>query len=61
MSSRSATVFNLGYTAEMAEKYPWVQELSGGVRRDGGPRPAGDDRTVGVEMAAGGGSAMAGS
>jgi sterol desaturase/sphingolipid hydroxylase (fatty acid hydroxylase superfamily) len=58
---RSATVFNLGYTAEMAEKYPWVQVLSGGVRRDGGPWPAGDDRTAGGEMAAGGGTATAGS
>ena len=26
---RSATVFNLGYTAEEAKKYPWVAELSG--------------------------------
>ena len=60
-AARSATVFNIGYTAEMAEKYPWVQELSGGGRRDGGPRPAGDERTMGGEMAAGGGSAAAGS
>ena len=28
---KSPTVFNLGYTPEMAEKYPWVAELSGGV------------------------------
>jgi len=29
--AKSPTVFNLGYTPEMAEKYPWVAELSGGV------------------------------
>lgn len=28
---KSATVFNLGYTQEVAEKYPYVAELSGGV------------------------------
>ncbi len=28
---KSATVFNLGYTPEVAEKYPWVAKLSGGV------------------------------
>jgi sterol desaturase/sphingolipid hydroxylase (fatty acid hydroxylase superfamily) len=28
---KSATVFNLGYTEEVAEVYPWVAELSGGV------------------------------
>jgi sterol desaturase/sphingolipid hydroxylase (fatty acid hydroxylase superfamily) len=28
---KSATVFNLGYTPEMAERYPKVAELSGGV------------------------------
>lgn len=28
---RSETVFNLGYTPEVAKKYPWVAELSGGV------------------------------
>jgi len=28
---KSATVFNLGYTEEVAERYPWVAELSGGV------------------------------
>jgi sterol desaturase/sphingolipid hydroxylase (fatty acid hydroxylase superfamily) len=36
--SKSPTVFNLGYTAEEAERYPWVLELSGGVRRDDGPK-----------------------
>jgi sterol desaturase/sphingolipid hydroxylase (fatty acid hydroxylase superfamily) len=38
---RSATVFNLGYTAAEAERYPWVAQLSNGVRRDGSPRPFG--------------------
>ena len=28
---KSPTVFNLGYTPEVAKKYPWVAELSGGV------------------------------
>lgn len=28
---KSETVFNLGYTPEVAKKYPWVAELSGGV------------------------------
>tara|TARA_B100001939_G_scaffold347117_1_gene367763 strand:- start:949 stop:1761 length:813 start_codon:yes stop_codon:yes gene_type:complete len=28
---KSPTVFDLGYTAEMAEKYPWVARMSGGV------------------------------
>lgn len=27
---KSPTVFNLGYTPEVAKKYPWVSELSGG-------------------------------
>ena len=35
---RSPTVFNLGYTAEEAARYPWVEQLSNGVRRDGSPR-----------------------
>ena len=29
--NKSPKVFNLGYTKEMAEKYPWVAELSGGL------------------------------
>lgn len=29
--AKSATVFNLGYTSEAAEVYPWVAEISGGV------------------------------
>jgi sterol desaturase/sphingolipid hydroxylase (fatty acid hydroxylase superfamily) len=28
---KSETVFNLGYTPEVAERYPWVAQLSGGV------------------------------
>lgn len=34
---RSATVFNLGYTEEVAVKYPWVKALSGGIA-SGHPR-----------------------
>ena len=34
---KSPTVFNLGYTQEVAEKYPYVAELSGGVA-SGHPR-----------------------
>lgn len=29
--AKSPTVFNLGYTDEVAETYPWVAELSGGI------------------------------
>lgn len=36
--SRSATVFNLGYTDEVAEQYPWVKEMSGGIIASGHPR-----------------------
>ncbi|MDX1710739.1 MAG: sterol desaturase family protein [Rhodovibrionaceae bacterium] len=36
--AKSPTVFNLGYTADEAERYPWVLELSGGERRDDGPK-----------------------
>ena len=35
--TKSATVFNLGYTQEVAKRYPWVAELSGGVA-SGHPR-----------------------
>lgn len=35
---RSPTVFNLGYTEEVAERYPWVKELSGGVVATGPTR-----------------------
>jgi sterol desaturase/sphingolipid hydroxylase (fatty acid hydroxylase superfamily) len=38
---RSATVFNIGYTASEAERFPWVQRMSNGIRRDGSPRPFG--------------------
>jgi len=31
---KSATVFNLGYDEQMAARYPWVAELSGGVSTD---------------------------
>lgn len=37
---KSPTVFNLGYTDEMAARYPWVAELSGGVEK-GHPRRRG--------------------
>lgn len=35
---KSATVFNIGYTAEMAERYPWVAQLSNNTRGDSNPR-----------------------
>jgi len=35
--AKSATVFNLGYTDEVAATYPWVAEMSGGVAK-GHPR-----------------------
>ncbi len=35
---RSETVFNLGYTAAEAERFPWVAQLSAGTRGDGNPR-----------------------
>ncbi len=35
--SRSPTVFNLGYTEEVAVHYPWVKALSGGIA-SGHPR-----------------------
>jgi sterol desaturase/sphingolipid hydroxylase (fatty acid hydroxylase superfamily) len=36
--AKSPTVFNIGYTAAMAERYPWVDALSGHSRGDGNPR-----------------------
>ena len=36
--TRSATVFNLGYTDEVADRYPWVKQLSGGVVASGPTR-----------------------
>ena len=44
--TRSPTVFNIGYTAAEAERFPWVQQLSNGIRRDGGPRPFGQRAAV---------------
>ena len=38
MVPKSPTVFNIGYTAEMAERYPWVDRLSNNTRGDGNPR-----------------------
>ncbi|WP_199553458.1 sterol desaturase family protein [Sandaracinobacteroides hominis] len=35
--AKSETVFNLGYTDVVAEKYPWVSKMSGGVAK-GHPR-----------------------
>ena len=35
---KSVTVFNLGYTEDVAERYPWVKKLSGGVIAKGHPR-----------------------
>ena len=35
---KSETVFNLGYTPEVAATYPWVREMSGGVIATGHPR-----------------------
>lgn len=35
--AKSPTVFNLGYTEEVAQRYPWVARLSGGVAK-GHPR-----------------------
>jgi sterol desaturase/sphingolipid hydroxylase (fatty acid hydroxylase superfamily) len=35
---KSATVFNIGYTEEMAACYPWVAALSHGTRGDANPR-----------------------
>jgi sterol desaturase/sphingolipid hydroxylase (fatty acid hydroxylase superfamily) len=49
--ARSPTVFNIGYTAAEAERFPWVQQLSNGIRRDGSPRPFGQ-RSAGQEPAA---------
>jgi sterol desaturase/sphingolipid hydroxylase (fatty acid hydroxylase superfamily) len=46
--AKSPTVFNLGYTEEIAQRYPWVKTLSGGVVATGHPRkrrePSDDQR-----------------
>ncbi len=36
--AKSPTVFNLGYTPEVARRYPWVMAMSGGVVATGHPR-----------------------
>ena len=43
--AKSPTVFNLGYTDEIAETYPWVAELSGGIAT-GHPRQRDDRRAA---------------
>ncbi len=35
---KNATAFNIGYTEEMAQRYPWVAALSNGTRGDANPR-----------------------
>jgi hypothetical protein len=35
---KSATVSNIGCTEEMAQRYPWVAQLSNGARGDSNPR-----------------------
>jgi sterol desaturase/sphingolipid hydroxylase (fatty acid hydroxylase superfamily) len=48
--ARSPTVFNLGYTEDVAGTYPWVKELSGGIasghprRRTGKTQDAGSPK-----------------
>lgn len=37
-TEKSPTVFNLGYTPEVAARYPWVSRLSGGVVANTHPR-----------------------
>ncbi len=44
--SKSPTVFNLGYTPEVARDYPWVANLSGGVATEH-PRERLRERTQG--------------
>lgn len=41
---KSETVFNLGYTPEAAQTYPWVAKLSGGVETSHPRRRNDDDR-----------------
>ncbi|WP_344708008.1 sterol desaturase family protein [Sphingomonas swuensis] len=41
--AKSPTVFNLGYTDEVAQHYPWVKTLSGGIVASGHPRKRGDN------------------
>src|SRR3546814_3738129 len=42
---KSPTVFNLGYTEEVARIYPQVKELSGGVVATGHPRQRSEEHT----------------
>jgi len=49
--TKSATVFNLGYTEEEASRYPWVKELSGGIVAVGHPRRRADAAGEGREAA----------
>lgn len=42
---RSPTVFNLGYTDDVAKTYPWVKQLSGGIS-SGPPRRKKQDAAV---------------
>lgn len=50
---KSPTVFNLGYTEEMARKYPWVNELSNFTRGDGNPRRFRTEPTAAESASAG--------
>ncbi|MFP2931677.1 sterol desaturase family protein [Pyxidicoccus sp. 3LG] len=42
---KSPTVFNLGYTAEEAQRYPWVDRLSGAPAATATPAASGTGRT----------------
>lgn len=46
---RSPTVFNLGYTEDVAVHYPWVKALSGGVIASGHPRRRALGKEVGAQ------------
>jgi sterol desaturase/sphingolipid hydroxylase (fatty acid hydroxylase superfamily) len=48
--AKSSTVFNLGYTEDVAARYPWVKRLSGGVVASGHPRKR-RDQSEGREAA----------
>jgi len=37
--TKSKTVFNLGYTEDVAQRYPWVKQASGGIVSSGPRRP----------------------
>lgn len=40
--AKSPTVFNLGYTDAVAERFPWVKRMSGGIVASGHPRKRAD-------------------